>query len=351
MDTLLLIILIPLLASALAPLVARALRRHAGWLLALAPAAVFALAFRMLPLSAGEVHTVALAWVPQLSIDLSLLADGLSVTFVLLISGIGALVVIYAGGYLGDDPRLGRFYVLLLAFMSSMLGLVLADNLVTLFVFWELTSVCSYLLIGFDHERAAARMSALKALLVTGLGGLLLLAGLLLMSLAGEQLGLDAHAAGRISGLAAVDLRQHGLYPLILALVLLGCLTKSAQVPFHFWLPAAMAGPTPVSAYLHSATMVKAGIYLLARLSPQLGGTPAWIWLLGTVGLATMLTGAFSTLAQRDLKRVLAYSTLAVLGTLVMLLGIGTEIAVKTAMVYLVAHALYKAALFMVAGN
>jgi multicomponent Na+:H+ antiporter subunit A len=235
--------------------------------------------------------------------------------------------------------------------MGAMLGVVLADNLITLFVFWELTSISSYLLIGFDHERASARAAALKALLVTGAGGLLLLAGFILMMIAGEQLGLSVTEAGRISALASVDLRGHALYLPIFVLVLLGCFTKSAQVPFHFWLPAAMAGPTPVSAYLHSATMVKAGVYLLARLNPTLGGTPEWAWTVGAVGLATMLTGALATLTQRDMKRVLAYSTLAVLGTLVMLIGVGTELAVKTAMVYLVAHALYKAALFMVAGN
>ncbi len=350
-DPLILIILVPFAATIVAPAVARRLGAHTGWVLALAPAIVFAYVSRLLPIEPGTAHTVAVPWVGSLGIEFAFLADGLSVTFLLLISGIGALVMIYASSYLGRDPRLGRFYVFLLAFMGAMLGLVLADNLITLFVFWELTSVCSYLLIGFDHEKAEARAAALKALLVTGLGGLLLLAGFLLMGIAGEQLGLSAIAAGKISGLAAVDLREHAYYHAIFILVLLGCITKSAQVPFHFWLPAAMAGPTPVSAYLHSATMVKAGIYLLARLSPHLGGTPEWGWTVGLIGLVTMLTGSLATLGQRDMKRVLAYSTLAVLGTLVMLLGVGTEMAVKTAVVYLVAHAMYKAALFMVAGN
>jgi multicomponent Na+:H+ antiporter subunit A len=350
-DSVILAIFAPFLATLVAPLVARRLGRHTGWALALVPAAVFAYMSSLLPFAPGAGHLVAVPWVPSLGLEFAFLVDGLAATFVLLISGIGTLVVIYASAYLGPDPRLGRFYVFLLSFMGAMLGLVLADNLITLFLFWELTSVCSYMLIGFDHERDGARASALKALLVTGLGGLLLLTGFILMSIAGEQLGLAPVLAGKISGLAAVDLRGHPFYPAIFVLVVLGCATKSAQVPFHFWLPAAMAGPTPVSAYLHSATMVKAGVYLLARLNPHLGGTPEWGWTLGVVGLATMLTGALATLGQRDMKRVLAYSTLAVLGTLVMLLGVGTETAIKTAVVYLVAHGMYKAALFMVAGN
>jgi multicomponent Na+:H+ antiporter subunit A len=350
-DPLILYILVPFATALVAPGLVRRIGPRAGWVLALAPAGVLAHVTQLLPINPGEMHTVAIPWVPALGVELALLADGLAVVFVALISGIGALVVVYAGGYLGDDPRLGRFYVFLLIFMGSMLGVVLSDNLITLFVFWELTSISSYLLIGFDHEKEAAREAALKALLVTGAGGLLLLAGFILMMIAGQQLGLSASAAGRLSALANVDLRSHGLYPAIFLLVLMGCITKSAQVPFHFWLPAAMAGPTPVSAYLHSATMVKAGVYLLARLSPILGSTPEWEWTLGLIGLATMLTGALATLGQRDIKRVLAYSTLAVLGTLVMLIGVGTEMAAKTALVYLVAHALYKAALFMVAGN
>jgi multicomponent Na+:H+ antiporter subunit A len=315
------------------------------------PAGIFLSIWRWLPIAPGQVHTTVYSWVPDLGVQLAFLADGLSITFVLLITGIGALVCIYAGGYLGSDPRLGRFYAYLLAFMGAMLGVVLSDNVITLFVFWELTSVTSYLLIGFDHHSENARSSALKALVVTAAGGLALLVGFILMMIAGGQLGLDGAEAGRLSALANVDLRGHGYYPAIFALVLLGCLTKSAQWPFHFWLPAAMAGPTPVSSYLHSATMVKAGIYLLARLHPMLGETWLWNDFVTFFGLITMLLGAIGTVGQKDLKRILAYSTLAVLGTLVMLIGIGTEVAIKTAVVYLFAHALYKASLFMVAGN
>jgi multicomponent Na+:H+ antiporter subunit A len=232
-----------------------------------------------------------------------------------------------------------------------MLGLVLADDLITLFVFWELTSVCSFLLVGYDHARPEARTAALKALVVTGAGGLALLAALVMAGTAGIQLGLQPDTASTISGLAAVGLQTHPLYVAILALVLLAAATKSAQVPFHFWLPSAMAAPTPVSAFLHSATMVKAGVYLLARFHPLLGGTEEWRWSVTLVGLATMLTGAAMALPQRDLKKILAYSTVAVLGILTLLLGVGTELAIKSAVVFLVAHALYKAALFMVAGN
>jgi multicomponent Na+:H+ antiporter subunit A len=232
-----------------------------------------------------------------------------------------------------------------------MLGLVLADDLITLFVFWELTSVCSFLLVGFDHAKAEARAAALKARVVTGAGGLVLLAGLVMARSAAIDLGAPVELAGTVAGLAAVDLTGHPLYLAILILVVLAAATKSAQVPFHFWLPAAMAAPTPVSAFLHSATMVKAGVYLLARFSPVLGGTPEWRWGLTALGLATMLTGAAMALPQRDLKKILAYSTVAVLGILTMLLGIGTELAIKSMVVFLVAHALYKAALFMVAGN
>jgi multicomponent Na+:H+ antiporter subunit A len=345
-------VLLPFATALVAPWLAKRLGSRAGWLLAVPPAAVALLFARTLPLDpAAGPRTFVVPWLPDLGVELALLADGLSTLFVLLIAVIGSLIVVYAGGYLGHDRRLGRFFAYILAFMGSMLGVVLADNVVTLFVFWELTSVCSYLLIGFDHHTENGRSSALMALLVTGAGGLLLLAGLLLLTLAGIDLGLPLAEAGRISALAAVDLRGHAYYPAIFLLILLGCVTKSAQVPFHFWLPAAMAGPTPVSAFLHSATMVKAGVYLLARLHPALGGTPLWQWTVTALGVATMLLGAAMAVSQRDLKRILAFSTIAVLGTLTTLIGVGTELAIKAAMVFLAAHALYKAALFMVAGN
>ncbi len=344
-------VLLPLAAAAAAPALVRWLGPRAGWLLALAPAGLAVRFAAALPLAPGEAITSSLEWAPGLGVQLAFRLDGLSAMFALLITGIGALIVVYAAGYMAKDPRLGEFLATLLAFLTAMLGLVLADDLMLLFIFWEGTSISSFLLIGFNHRSGANRGAALQALLVTGGGGLALLAGLLLMSTAGGAMGLAPEVAGRLSGLEAVDLRMSPLYLGILALVLLGAATKSAQVPFHFWLPSAMAAPTPVSAFLHSATMVKAGVYLLARLQPQLGGTLAWEWSVGVLGLVTMLVGAAMALGQHDLKRILAYSTVAVLGILTMLLGIGTDLAVKTAVVFLFAHALYKASLFMVAGN
>jgi multicomponent Na+:H+ antiporter subunit A len=354
------IVSLPFIAAAAAPLVHRALGRWTGWVLGVVPVAVVAGIARQLPMDVGEQHVVVWPWVPAWGVNFALRLDGLSATFALLIAGIGALIVVYATGYLRGDPRQGRFFAYLLAFMGAMLGVVLADDLFTLFVFWELTSITSYLLIGFNHDRQESRDAALQALLVTGGGGLALLAGLVLLQAMGLGSGLPAEAAGRISALtalnpetgrSALDLSGHGLYPAALVLILLGAFTKSAQFPFHFWLPSAMAAPTPVSAYLHSATMVKAGVYLLARLLPALGGTELWHVLVTGVGGVTMVAAAALATGQHDLKRILAFTTVSVLGTLTMLLGLGTALAVKAVVVFLVAHALYKAALFLVAGN
>jgi multicomponent Na+:H+ antiporter subunit A len=328
-----------------APWLYRAARGATGWLLALLPAGL-AIYFASLlrAVAAGEAIVISYPWAPGLGVSLSFYVDGLSLLFALLISGIGALVVIYAGGYLAGKPTLGRFYTIVLLFMASMLGVVLAGNVISLFVFWELTSLTSYLLIGLDHDRPTARAAALQALLVTGGGGLALLAGLVLLGQVGGSLEL-------VTLLSNGDaIREHALYLPILLLILLGAFTKSAQAPFHFWLPNAMEAPTPVSAYLHSATMVKAGVYLLARLSPALGGTEAWHYLVTGAGMATMLLGALLALAQTDLKRILAYSTVSTLGALVLLLGLDTTLSVKAAMLFLLVHALYKGALFLVAG-
>jgi multicomponent Na+:H+ antiporter subunit A len=328
-----------------APWLVRICPRRCGWLLSLLPAALtgFFLS-RLGVISGGGVIEESLAWVPDLGVSLSFYLDGLSLLFALLISGVGILIVIYAGSYLAGDPRLGRFYLWLLLFMAAMLGLVLAGNLITLFIFWELTSITSYFLIGFDDRQESSRSAALQALLVTGLGGLAMLAGFLLLGLAGGSFELSAL-------LTAGDVvRSDPLYLPILLLVLAGAFTKSAQFPFHFWLPAAMAAPTPVSAYLHSVTMVKAGVYLLFRLSPVLGGTDAWHGLLELAGGTTMLLGAWLAFLQTDLKRLLAYSTVSSLGTLVFLIGLDLPFAIEAALVYLLAHALYKGSLFLVAG-
>jgi multicomponent Na+:H+ antiporter subunit A len=294
---------------------------------------------------AGQELLLSWSWVPSLGVQFSLMVDGLSLLFGLIITLIGALVILYAGAYLSGHPQLNLFYGYIFLFMVSMLGVVFSTNLITLFVFWELTSVSSYLLIGFYHEKETSRKAALQALLVTGSGGLILLAGFLI-------LGTSAGSYEFASLVAQAEMIQaHELYGVVLILVLIGAFTKSAQFPFHFWLPNAMEAPAPVSAYLHSATMVKAGIFLLARLSPVLGGTPLWSVIILTVGVVTMLLAAWMALGQTDLKRILAYSTVSVLGMLVFLIGLGSPLSVKASMVLLVAHALYKGSLFLSAGS
>ena len=330
----------------LAPSLYRVSARWAGWVFSLFPA-VLALYFlsHMDGVVAGEAVRVTYPWVPAMGLQLSFNLDGLGLLFALAITVVGTLIITYAGSYLKGHPSLPRFYLFILMFMASMLGVVLSDNLIALFVFWELTSVTSYFLIGFEHDKDTARAAALQALLVTGIGGLALMAGALLMGQIGGSFEISALAAD------SAGLQSHRLYPLVLVLVFAGAFTKSAQVPFHFWLPSAMEAPTPVSAYLHSATMVKAGIYLLARFSPVLGGSDLWLYVVTSFGAVTMLVSAYQALHQTDLKKILAYSTVSVLGTLTLLIGLGSKLAIQAAMVFLVAHILYKAALFLVAGS
>jgi multicomponent Na+:H+ antiporter subunit A len=330
--------------AALAPWLHNLTGRHSGWLLALWPATLFLYFLGFLGgVNDGPV-LVNHSWIPSMDIQLSFMVDGLSLLFALLISGIGVFVVAYAGRYLEGHRDLGRFYAILLAFMASMLGLVLSDNLISLFVFWELTSITSYLLIGFNHEDASARRSALQGLFVTVGGGLLLMTGLIMLALIGGSFELSTLLnEGDV-------IREHGLYVPMLWLILFGAFTKSAQFPFHFWLPNAMAAPTPVSAYLHSATMVKAGVYLLARLNPALGGTELWLTLLGSIGALTLFIGVWLAVRSTGIKKVLAYSTVMALGTLTMLIGLGSDLALGAAMAFLLAHSLYKGALFMIAG-
>lgn len=330
-------------SALLAPWLWRLLPRYAGPLLALVPLGCFLWFVSCVPqVAEGQVLTWSLVWVEALNLSVALRLDGLSLLFALLITGIGALIVLYSGSYLDGHSHLGRFYAYLLTFMMAMLGLVLADDLIALFVFWELTSIASYLLISFEHERADARRAALQALLITAGGGLALLAGLVLLGLAGET--------WRLSELESAVVQASGLFPAIMLLVLVGCFTKSAQFPFHLWLPNAMNAPTPVSAYLHSATMVKAGIYLLARLNPTLGGGAGWSTILIGIGALTALLGAILAIRQFDLKRMLAYTTVAVLGQLTMLIGTNTSYGLQAFVLYLMAHSLYKGALFMAVG-
>ncbi len=320
-------------------------RGAAGWILALLPLGLFIyFANFIIPVAHGETFIFSTPWVPAIDVNLSFNVDGLSLLFALIISGVGALVFIYAGGYLAHDEFIDRFYVYILMFMASMLGVVLSDNVVTIFIFWELTSVSSYMLIGYYHEKAESRTAALQALLVTGAGGLALMAGLVLMAIVGGSWEIS-ELLNRHEVLVASN-----LYPAMLVLVLLGAFTKSAQFPFHFWLPNAMAAPAPVSTYLHSATMVKAGIYLMARMSPALGGTDAWLYTVSIIGAITMLLAAYIAWQKTDLKQILAYSTVSALGILTMLLGLGEEVAIEAAMVFLVVHSMYKGGLFMVAG-
>jgi multicomponent K+:H+ antiporter subunit A len=293
---------------------------------------------------AGEVLTAPLRWVPSLGLNANLVLDPLGLLFAGLILGIGLLVVVYARFYLAADDPMGRFYTFLLLFQGAMLGIVLSDNILLLIVFWELTSITSFLLIGYWRHLPEARQGARMALVVTGGGGLALLAGLLILGNIAGSYELTAILASRET------IQASPLYPLALVLILIGCFTKSAQFPFHFWLPHAMAAPTPVSAYLHSATMVKAGVFLLARLWPVLAGTDLWFALVATTGLLTMLVGAAIALFKNDLKAILAYSTVSHLGLLTMLFGFGTPMAAVVGVFHIINHATFKAALFLTAG-
>jgi multicomponent Na+:H+ antiporter subunit A len=292
----------------------------------------------------GTVVEDSVEWIPRLGLSLSFRLDGLSSLFVLLICGVGTCVVLYAAHYFDGHADAGRFQATLFAFMAAMLGVVSTDNVLALFVFWELTGFTSYLLIGFEHENGVARRSAQQALLVTGAGGLGLLAGGVLLSQAAGTTSIH-----ELVGHAAL-LKAHPAYTASVLCVLLAAFSKSAQFPFHFWLPNAMAAPTPVSAYLHSATMVKAGIYLVARLTPGLGGTALWTTLVVATGGLTMLGAAWRAVQETDLKRILAYSTVGSLGTLMVLLGVGTPPSIAAALAYLVAHGCYKGSLFLLAG-
>ncbi len=341
------VVMLPFLGAVLPPLVER-LGANRTWLAigaALLPATALALLVNPArQVFAGETLHSTLNWIPSLNLSLAFRLDGLALLFALLVLGIGLLVILYARYYLSAKEKAGRFYAYLLLFMGAMLGVVTSDNLLLLVVFWELTSLSSFLLIGFWSHKSEARKGARMAMTVTGMGGLALLAGVLLI---GNVVGSFSLSVVLQSG----SLIQHSeLYPLILCLVLLGVFTKSAQFPFHFWLPHAMAAPTPVSAYLHSATMVKAGVFLLARLYPALAGTDLWFELVSLAGMLTLLWGAFVALFQHDLKGLLAYSTISHLGLITLLFGLNSELAAVAAVFHIINHATFKASLFMAAG-
>lgn len=320
-------------------------RSIVGFVATLVPASLFVYFFSLTTtVSSTGAFTVSYPWVPTLGINLSFRVDGLALLFALLITGIGTLVFAFTSSYLKEYKFLPRFYAYLSIFMGAMLGLVLSDNMVALFVFWELTSISSFFLIGFKYDEANSRRSALIALSITGFGGLLLLGGALLL---GSVSGTYSIQEMLNSG---IDLTGHGLYMLMLVFILGAAFTKSAQFPLHFWLPGAMVAPTPVSTYLHSATMVKAGVYLLLRMSPLLGGHVYWSNTLMLFGGITMLFAAIHTLFRTDLKSILAYSTLSALGIMVFLIGLGTPKAILAVSLFILVHALYKASLFLVSG-
>ena len=293
---------------------------------------------------AGEVVTVGVNWLPMLGLNFNLMLDGLGFFFAMLILGIGLLIIAYARFYLSRDDNMGEFFTYLLLFQGAMVGIVLSDNILLLLIFWELTSLSSFLLIGYWKHLPEGRQGARMALTVTGMGGLAMIGGMLILGQIAGSYDLSVILQNREL------IQESPLYLPALLLILLGCFTKSAQFPFHFWLPHAMAAPTPVSAYLHSATMVKAGIFLMARMWPVLSGTPEWFMIVTTAGLITMVLGAVIALFKHDLKALLAFSTVSHLGLITMLLGTGTAFGAMAAMFHILNHASFKAALFMSAG-
>ncbi|AEB85602.1 monovalent cation/H+ antiporter subunit A [Alicycliphilus denitrificans] len=342
---LILLVALPFIASLLAaalPANARNTESTLAGLVALACTAQVALCFP--DVANGGVLHQEVAWLPSLGMNLVIRMDGFAWMFSMLVFGIGSLVVLYARYYMSPADPVPRFFSFFLAFMGAMAGVVLSGNIIQLVFFWELTSLFSFLLIGYWHHREDARRGARMALTVTGTGGLCLLAGMLVV---GHIVG--SYDMDRVLG-AAELVRDHPLYLTALALVLLGAFTKSAQFPFQFWLPNAMAAPTPVSSYLHSATMVKAGVFLLARFWPVMGGTEPWFWLVGGTGLATLLIGGYAAMFQDDLKGLLAYSTISHLGLITLLLGLNSPLAAVAAVFHIMNHATFKASLFMAAG-
>ncbi len=339
------LVALPFLASLIAALLPSNARNAESTLAGAVALFCFVQAASYFPeMAAGGVIRQEFVWLPSLGLNFVLRMDGFAWMFSLLVLGMGALVVLYARYYMSPSDPVPRFFSFLLAFMGAMSGVVLSGNLVQLVMFWELTSLFSFLLIGYWHHRRDARRGARMALTVTGAGGLCLLAGVLVLGHIVGSYDLDVVLA------SGALVRAHPLYVTALVLVLLGALTKSAQFPFHFWLPNAMAAPTPVSAYLHSATMVKAGVFLLARLWPVLAGSDQWFWIVTGAGLITLLLGGFAAIFQQDLKSVLAYSTISHLGLITTLLGLNSPLAAVAAVFHIINHATFKASLFMVVG-
>lgn len=340
-----LIVALPFLGSLCASLLPSNARNAEAWLAGFVTLASLALVASLYPqVIAGGVVRASFQWLPQFDLHFYLRMDGYAWLFAMLVTFIGALVVLYARYYMSPADPVPRFFSFLLAFMGAMLGMVLSGNLIQLVMFWELTSLTSFMLIAYWYHRADARRGARMALTVTVAGGLCLLAGAVMLGHMAGGYDLDRVLA------AGDQIRAHPWYPAMMSLIVLAALTKSAQFPFHFWLPHAMAAPTPVSAYLHSATMVKAGVFLLARLWPVLSGTDLWFWFVGGAGLSSLVLGAFAAIFQRDMKGVLAYSTISHLGLITLLLGMNSPLALVAAVFHMMNHATFKASLFMAAG-
>jgi len=344
-SSLILIALLPFLGALFPGLMIRA-GRNACAVFAAVPT-ILALTMLLLHAPAvfsGQIVTANAVWLPQLGLSAAFFLDGLGLLFASMILGVGLLITLYARFYLSGEDPMGQFYTFLLLFQGAMLGIVLSDNILLLLIFWELTSLSSFLLIGYWRHLPEGRQGARMAVTVTGAGGLAMIAGMLILgNIVGSYNLTDILAAGDL-------IRSSDWYLPALILILLGAFTKSAQFPFHFWLPNAMAAPTPVSAYLHSATMVKAGVFLMARMWPALAGTEQWFYIVTSVGLLTMVLGALIALFKDDLKALLAYSTVSHLGLLTMLLGFGTKMAAVAAVFHIINHLTFKAALFMTAG-
>ena len=343
--SLIVLLLLPFIGSCLAAVLPHNARNSESLLAGLiALIGVVQVALLYPQIAHGGVIREEFMWLPSLGLNFVLRMDGFAWLFSILVLGIGALVSLYARYYMSPEDPVPRFFSFFLAFMGAMLGLVISGNLIQIVFFWELTSLFSFLLIGYWHHRSDARRGAYMALMVTGTGGLCLLAGVVLLGHVVGSYDLDVVLA------AGDQIRASHLYPILLPLILIGALSKSAQFPFHFWLPHAMAAPTPVSAYLHSATMVKAGVFLLARLWSPLSGTEEWFWIVSGAGACTLVLGAYCAMFQNDLKGLLAYSTISHLGLITLLLGLNSPLAAVAAVFHILNHATFKASLFMAAG-
>jgi multicomponent Na+:H+ antiporter subunit A len=355
-------IFIPFIFSILVPFLYRVFnpRIHTGWFVLPVPVIIFLYLCQYIPkVSNGDVFIYSIPWIPTFDIHLTSVVDGLSLVFALLITGVGSLVILYSIYYLSKHREaLHNFYVYILLFMGAMLGVVFSDHLFVLYVFWELTSISSFLLIAYWYQRKKSRYGALKSLLITVFGGLAMLAGFLMLSLIS-----GTYSIREMIG-QAETIGTHSLFLPAMICILLGAFTKSAQFPFSIWLPDAMEAPTPISAYLHSATMVKAGIFLVARFTPVFGGNPEWFWIISITGIITLLYGSLNAVKQTDLKALLAYSTISQLGLIMSLLGLGSismytglgdestiyAAAVFAAIFHLINHSTFKGSLFMVVG-